>query len=90
MEFVKAKIEEKKIEKFPDRIEKKINCGGRIITTTLYEYGLIKVYSRFALYKNLKFENIKETITKEELKNSNIKIISKGNFFESEFFDVWE
>lgn len=90
MEFVKTKIEKEKIEKFPDRIEKKINCGGRILTTTLYEYELVKVYPRFALYKNLKFENIKETITKEELRNSNIRIISKGDFFESEFFDVWE
>lgn len=88
--FVK-KENNQEIDTYPEIIRKRINFDGRPHNTPIYIYKLVKVYPRFALYQNQKFTSIYETMKKEELKNEQmVEIVSKGDFFESEFYDVWD
>ena len=93
MNYFEKKKENIELETYPQMIKKRINFDGRPRPDIAkkYIYELVKVYPKFALYKNKTFENIRETITKKELKNKyEIEIISEGDFFEDEYFDIWE
>lgn len=91
MNYVKVNSNKKITAIYPEEIRKQTNFDGRTHKTVKHTYKLIKVYPYFALYQNSDFENIMEAIDKFELKNNtDIEIISKGDYFEDEYYDIWE
>lgn len=91
MSYFEKKKEDVELDVYPQIIKKRINYEGRQGIGDVFTYELVKVYPKFALYKNKTFENIKETINKMELKNKfEIEIVSDGDFFENEYYDIWE
>lgn len=77
--------------KYPKEIRKRTYLDGRVHRLKKHVYYLVGIYTNFAVYQNSDFPEIKEALDKFELKNDeDIEIISKGDFFEDDYFDIWE
>lgn len=89
--YLKIKNKNYAKDKYPNEIRKQTFFDGRVHRCAKHIYSLVEVYPNFAIYKNNDFPEIKETLDKFELKNNKeIEIISKGDFFEDDYFDIWE